>query len=57
MNETQPLELKFGRFEPVKMVLPINWAMDPFDNRQWKHNFMTLRWLPVKDPAAAVSIV
>lgn len=42
--------LVYSRFPPYSLTLPINWCDNPFDNRQWQHNFLTLRWLPSTCP-------
>jgi len=46
--------LIFSRFPPYEITLPINWADNPFSNRQWQHNFFSLRWLPATKPFSAV---
>lgn len=37
--------LKYGKFDNVQLVEPIDWAMDPFKVLNWRHNFLSLRWL------------
>lgn len=37
--------LKYGKFDNVQLVAPIDWAMDPFKVLNWRHNFLSLRWL------------
>jgi len=37
--------LKYGKFDNVQLIEPIDWAMDPFKVLNWRHNFLSLRWL------------
>jgi len=37
-------ELRYSKFKPVELRIPVDWAMDPFDNRNWRHNLLSLRW-------------
>jgi hypothetical protein len=46
VEEFQPVE----RLPPVPLGLPIDWGMDPFNDRTWQYLLHNLRWL---DPALA----
>lgn len=58
MNDTNPTKphppIEYSRFPAFEIRLPVDWAADPFDNRQWIHNFFTLRWLATTNPFEAV---
>lgn len=36
-------------FEDITLKLPINWRQNPFNNKNWVHHFMSLRWALNKD--------
>lgn len=38
-----------SRFDNVYLTLPINWRQDPFNNKNWMHHFMSLRWILKND--------
>lgn len=37
--------LTYSKFGKYKVSFPIKWDVDPFGNRNWRHNFVSLRWL------------
>src|SRR5690606_8464130 len=37
--------LNYSKFGNHKISFPIKWDADPFSNRNWRHNFVSLRWL------------
>ncbi|MGP5224010.1 heparinase II/III domain-containing protein [Psychrobacter aquimaris] len=34
-----------SRFVDVVLTVPINWKQNPFNNKNWVHHFMSLRWV------------
>jgi hypothetical protein len=42
--------LKYGRFDPIELTLPMDWTMNPFGVLNWRHNFLSLRWLTKSMP-------
>lgn len=40
-----PFLLNYSKFGSYKVSFPIKWDADPFSNRNWRHNFVSLRWL------------
>lgn len=36
---------RFVQFKPVKLSFPIFWQQNPYKNRYWRHDFLSLRWL------------
>lgn len=41
----KPFLLTYSKFGRHKVSFPIKWDMDPFNNRNWRHHFVSLRWL------------
>ncbi|MGO3744456.1 MAG: heparinase II/III domain-containing protein [Alcaligenes aquatilis] len=41
----KPFLLNYSKFGSYKISFPIKWDIDPFNNRNWRHNFVSLRWL------------
>ena len=41
----KPFLLNYSKFGNHKISFPIKWDADPFSNRNWRHNFVSLRWL------------
>lgn len=33
-------------FQPYRLSFPIQWAANPYNNKNWMHHFSSLRWLP-----------
>jgi len=44
-------------FKPVKISIPVDWAMDPYDNRNWRHYFISLRWFSGVSPNAKIAFL
>ncbi|MBQ0217151.1 heparinase II/III family protein [Alcaligenes faecalis] len=41
----KPFFLTYSKFGKYKVSFPVKWDADPFSNRNWRHNFVSLRWL------------
>ncbi|WP_185775953.1 heparinase II/III domain-containing protein [Alcaligenes faecalis] len=41
----KPFLLTYSKFGKHKVSFPIRWDADPFNNRNWRHHFVSLRWL------------
>lgn len=41
----KPFLLNYSKFGNHRVSFPIKWDVDPFSNRNWRHNFVSLRWL------------
>jgi hypothetical protein len=39
-------KIRYEKHPDIDICHPINWNMDPFKVKNWRHNFLSLRWLP-----------
>lgn len=44
-------------FKPYKLSFPINWVVNPYNNKNWVHHFNSLRWLPSEKNVDKVELV
>ena len=44
------ISVNYGGFPTIDVTPPFNWSIDPYKNKQWSHNFFSLRWLPLFKP-------
>src|SRR5690606_26745470 len=49
--------IKHYAFKDVTVEIPINWLINPYDNKNWVLNFLSLRWLKDKSESEIYSIL
>ena len=48
-NNLRNVTVSHNSFGETNLTLPLDWTIDPFNNRNWRHNFNSLRWLKGMD--------
>ena len=47
-------KIRHYAFPDFSIALPVNWLVDPFQNKNWRHHFNSLRWLATIDDLSEI---